>query len=341
MDLYHLSASVLIILPMLFAVGDGETFYAETGTCEHITTGEQRCALLPSDCEPSHVDGEKNVVGGERWYNAYRMKQRGVNPCTCETTPVGACFVGGAGLDGSGGIAALEFRCAPHPESCVSSRGETFGEFGDIPLEDGAECGCSVLGVLEEWDADDDYDEDDAVELPPAQSATLFGACYNDENDHFCAFSPSDCKGGDEGYSWMDPASVKDLLGYDCTCADTHIGGCVGGFMGFACAVTSEDCSWDSYYPPRSLKKTHGYSCRLCKPIENRMIKADAIDALTLEKSVAPGDASNAKTIAGTIGGAIGVFAGIAITLISVFVCKKRGGTASNQSDKQSNRVFT
>ena len=112
--------------------------------------------------------------------------------------------------------------------------------------------------------------------------------------------------------------------------------------MGFVCAVTSEDCSWGSYYPPRSLEKTHEYSCRLCKPIENRMIEADAIDALMLDASLlaaatAPGDTSDAEVIAGTIGGAVGALTGIAVTLASVLVCKKRRGTAAQESD----RVFT
>ena len=109
-------------------------------------------------------------------------------------------------------------------------------------------------------------------------------------------------------------------------------GGCVGGFMGFTCAVTTEDCDWDSYYPPLELKKSHGYSCRLCKPIAHQIIKEDMIDTLPFVDNT---DSSN--MIAGTVGGAFGMIFGIAMTLIAVLVCKKCQGKTMKSGEE---RVF-
>ena len=109
-------------------------------------------------------------------------------------------------------------------------------------------------------------------------------------------------------------------------------GGCVGGFMGFTCAVTTEDCDWDSYYPPLKLKKSHGYSCRLCKPIAHQIIKEDMIDTLLFVDNT---DSSN--MIAGTVGGAFGMIFGIAMTLIAVLVCRKCQGKTVKSGEE---RVF-
>lgn len=323
--LYAVGPSLISFSPAFADINDNAKHnFALIGACES-NSGDRRCALGPSDCKPSHIDGKKNVHG-EKWHSAYRMNQLGYAPCTCEETRVSACFLGEAGLDSTG--ANVHFRCAPHSESCLLSKGETFGLInGIVPLEDDAQCGCSVLGVLEEHSFEEGksasnqlQDSSGALEKPPpplSQAATLYGACYKAADDNFCAFSPSDCQGADEGYSWVDPTSVSDMLGYECTCADTHVGGCVGGFMGFTCAVTSADCIWDIYYPPKKLKESHGYDCRLCKPIKHHIIHEDAIDKLA--SPTEDGHVLSTKNILAF--GGIGMAIGIVVTLLGVFVC--------------------
>ena len=257
----HLCFALLVKAPgvLSFSVS-----YAKTGTCENIRTDEQRCALQASDCEPSHVEGEKNVEG-ERWYSAYRMEQRGFPQCSCGETTIGACL--GVGDIGVSGV-MLDFRCAPHPESCHLREGETFGMV-NFSLKDNAQCTCSGLS-----DANDSG----------SQSPTLYGACRHqkDAEKHFCAYSSSNCE---EGYDWIDPSSVSEMIGFSCTCENTRVGGCVGGFTEFICAVSQDDCDWDTYFPPATLKEKHGYDCRLCKPqIGSSITSNGGIEAITFKE---------------------------------------------------------
>ena len=131
--------SILFNLPLM-ASGRIITkkHYARTGICKNIVTGAKRCALTPSDCEPKHVNGVKNI-NGEKWFSAYGMNQMGHTPCICDTTQVGACFAGKAALDADG--ADLSFRCAATPKLCDLSQGETFDHVNDLPLENDAQCG--------------------------------------------------------------------------------------------------------------------------------------------------------------------------------------------------------
>eukprot|EP00581_Thalassiosira_minuscula_P000017 CAMPEP_0183746446 /NCGR_PEP_ID=MMETSP0737-20130205/66760_1 /TAXON_ID=385413 /ORGANISM="Thalassiosira miniscula, Strain CCMP1093" /LENGTH=388 /DNA_ID=CAMNT_0025982141 /DNA_START=272 /DNA_END=1439 /DNA_ORIENTATION=+ len=336
--------------------------YVKTGTCMNLATGARRCALTPSDCEPTHIGGEKNI-NGEKWFTAYRLAQQDdqsstLKSCTCETTRVNACFANNCSgsncdwtlsdVDG----ANLSFRCAANSESCALSKGEMFGHLDANTLANDAQCGCNVLGKLD--------DQELSGELSPrSQRATLYGACYKDSENAFCAYSPDAC--GDYGYTWLDSLSASVMLGYECTCADTHTGGCVGGFMGFNCAVSEHDCTWDTYYPPMTLAETFGYdvacanllakismlirstSCRQKKMsrlqpakatiAEDKSVNAkssepfgqdlhaDTIDKLSAEENVTPTTSKSYNAVFAS--GLVGLATGAALSLVIIFICRK------------------
>lgn len=261
---------------------------AKLGACEHAITGVVRCAMQASNCEPEYIDGVKNP-NGERWYSAYRMEQRGLESCSCETTEVGSCFKPGK-ADIAGGSGNVEFRCAPHSDSCHNQDGESFG-IANFAMSNDEKCGCSGFGDLS---------------LNELSWKTLYGACRSpsgSKDDYFCAYSPHDCEGE---YSWVEPNSVSGLFGRDCHCEDTHVGGCVGGFQGFLCAITEDDCAWDNFHHPMPLKKKWGHSCRLCKAGDDNVSPSvsfnDAIDRETQSKNLG-------------IGAILGIVAGSAVGL--------------------------
>jgi len=315
-------ALILYLIPMSFGGSTANiNHYVKTGTCMNLATGARRCALTPSDCEPTHIGGEKNI-NGEKWFTAYRLAQQDdqsstLKSCTCETTRVNACFANNCSgsncdwtlsdVDG----ANLSFRCAANSESCALSKGEMFGHLDANTLANDAQCGCNVLGKLD--------DQELSGELSPrSQRATLYGACYKDSENAFCAYSPDAC--GDYGYTWLDSLSASVMLGYECTCADTHTGGCVGGFMGFNCAVSEHDCTWDTYYPPMTLAETFGYRCRLCEPF-GQDLHADTIDKLSAEENVTPTTSKSYNAVFAS--GLVGLATGAALSLVIIFICRK------------------
>lgn len=217
--MYQHASTLILGLTIPTAFGGSASklnHYAKAGTCENVATGARRCALTPSDCEPTHIDGEKHI-NGEKWFSAYRLVQKDGQPCTCEKTRVNACFSNNCSGPNCGWTLAdvhdganTGFRCAANSASCALSKGEVFGQLEDDTLAEGAQCGCNALMKPGEQESSDKLSVGN-------QRATLYGACYKDSDNVFCAYSPDDC--GDDGYSWLDPLSASDILGYDCTCA--------------------------------------------------------------------------------------------------------------------------
>jgi hypothetical protein len=77
----------------------------------------------------------------------------------------------------------------------------------------------------------------------------------------------------------MEPSDAPD--DYNCHCGNVRTGGCVGGFMKFQCAATSDDCTHDQYFYPSELKEIHGYSCRLCDSEAAGVVTLDEIDGMS------------------------------------------------------------
>jgi len=246
--------------------------YAEMGVCENVETGIQRCAMQLSDCEPTHfIDGEKNEIG-EKWYSAYRQKQRGFAPCDCMQTSMGVCTKSLEISDADKGESSSNnnennelndrIQCAPHAQACQRSV-ESFGFLSTSSINS---CNCV-------------FNENNP------EKRTKYGACQDvissrNNKDHFCAYSPEDCEG--DNHVWIYPEDTLKILKMECFCEEVRIGGCIGGFSNFHCAITEDDCNWDKFYSPISLKEEHGMSCRLCRPSTNDVsnLETDEIDGL-------------------------------------------------------------
>lgn len=260
--------------------------YGEMGVCENVLTGRQRCAMQSSDCEPSHIDGQLTLIG-EKWYSAYQQKQRGFDPCTCKMTSIGTCL---GGL--SPGSTSANDRCSPQSNGFCHA-GESFLDARST--NDGnTSCKCDEIS---------------------------YGACQDrsSNRNHFCAFSPKDCEDG--MHVWIAPRDVAMVTGLVCTCENVRIGGCVGGFQGFNCAVTQDDCPWDQYFPPFSLKRVHGYTCNLCQGPQQQSTTKDELDELPQQELLPKrnlGMSTTGKAL-------ISVFFLIsAISLTSLFVYRRR-----------------
>lgn len=110
-------------------------------------------------------------------------------------------------------------------------------------------------------------------------AATKYGACQDLtwEDNHFCAYSHTDCE-SQYNHIWVEPNLVEEVTGLVCTCENVRVGGCRGVHEGFYCAVTVDDCGWDDYFPPISLKDKHGFSCNLCE--SSSYVTRDEIDEI-------------------------------------------------------------
>lgn len=238
--------NLLFLFPVMMAAtlvslvnGQSHVNLATTGSCVNADdTGLQRCAMQSKDCEPTHVDGDKNVYG-ERWYSFYRQSQRGSNVrCRCANTPIGAC-VQASSMDHSD--SGLTLTCAAHEALCAP--GETFFQANDN-IARLADCKCHRGGN--------------------SRQPTQYGACVDRKyGGYFCSYRFEDCP---DEYDFVEPSQVPD--DYRCHCGNVKIGGCVGGFMKFQCAASEDDCTHDSYFSPVALEKTHGYTCLLCDTVE-------------------------------------------------------------------------
>lgn len=183
-------------------------------------------------------------------------------------------------------------------------------------------CAPKELGYCNSVETFKASDEIDSCEC----DSTMYGACqdFNDESNHFCAYSYDDCE-AEYNHVWVEPRRVKEVTGLDCSCQNVRIGGCVGGFSSFHCAVTPEECVYDRYYPPLSLKIEHGESCYMCETstTNNREPNPDEIDTITQSK----------KTL--STGGKVGI--GVSVSLVTSFFIgagyifyKRRRRRASN-----------
>lgn len=225
--------------------------------------------MTPDDCEPSRNEG------GERWFSALRLKQKGVEeaPCTCRNTLVGACVtVGGKHMN---------YECAPRTSNveedyCHKTEGGKDPTYEILPTnEAGTNCYCDILQSI----------EDDSIRGSPS-ARTKYGACYDHnagedekENRFFCAYSSDYCTGN---HMWVHPNDVPTIRGDGeyCTCESTHTGGCVGGMHPFHCALSEQDCNWNTFVPPIRLKTDHNHACFLCEETFTVNPKQDEIDAL-------------------------------------------------------------
>ena len=246
-----------------FSHGVSVKHVAEMGVCENTETLERRCVIQASDCKPTHIDGQKNV-NGEKFVPLHMQRlQNQEMGCACDNTPVHVCLT-------PNHDDPLQFTktCVAHQALCDVENGSLLGVTSDGDSE--GSCTCKEIKK----------DNDTTTPTP-----TLYGACDNpqDPNDSFCAFSPNDCE---SPYVWVRPEDTVAVVGRTCTCENVRTGGCVGGFTGFICALTQDDCMNTRYFAPISLKKTHGESCRLCESSD--ALSSDAVDE-TKKESLSPG----------------------------------------------------
>jgi hypothetical protein len=134
-------------------------------------------------------------------------------------------------------IGSCNSRCSPQEHGyCDTTRNELFHEAMTITHNSGCRCDTAIYGACQD---------------------------LSSSMNHFCAYSPTDCE-EDHHHFWVEPSRTKAVTGLDCRCEQVRVGGCVGKVMGFACAISKDDCPWDVYYPPYSLKMRHGHTCNLC-----------------------------------------------------------------------------
>jgi len=298
---------------MSLSVESNQKHYASFGRCQNVNTGETRCAMTPEDCEPARNDD------GERWFNDLRLQQKGIDdgPCKCENTLMGACVsVGGK---------RMNYECAPRTKTVENDYCQPKdNEDGDsiIPTYEilptntaGTNCYCDALQSI----------EDDSIRKSPS-SLTKYGACYNGSvDDFFCAYSSDYCTGD---HTWVHPSDVPSIRsdgGY-CTCEQTHIGGCVGGMYSFHCALSSDDCHWNTFVLPIDLKVQHNHACMLCEKTITLDPQPDEIAAIDFDPSSAPG----LSLVAGiSIGAAVTV---VALALCGIVRYRVRKDKASNDN---------
>lgn len=235
-----------------------QVHYYKPGRCQNIKTEETRCALTPDDCEPArNVDGEK-------WVNAIQMEVEGMEACNCETTMIRACMSGGT---------SMTYNCAPgHEEDYCRANTNIPNElqFYDFIPTNAAQTTCFCDGMRSQNDV-------------LARIRTRYGACYvpaslqlNQKEQFFCAYSSDYCKGD---HIWVHPDDVLEILGEEeCHCENTRIGGCVGGFQDFHCAVTEFDCISNIFVPPIMLKSEYNHACLLCDETMTTQPKQDEIN---------------------------------------------------------------
>lgn len=155
-------------------------------------------------------------------------------------------------------------------------------------------------------------------------NTATYGACQDlsSSMNHFCALSPSDCE-EDHHHFWVEPSKTKSVTGLDCSCKQVRVGGCIGKIMGFTCALSKDDCPWDVYYPPYSLKRLHGHTCNLCV-VEGDDTSVPELDELD---SLGQNDVKLTKNrLSGTakIFIALTIILGIGGTAIGILFMKKR-----------------
>ena len=320
-----------------------------------------------SYCEPAYIDGQKNPRG-ERWVSGWNLKKRGLPSCSCDSTEIPSCLTASHRSDGG-----IDYRCAAHSDLCQLGEGETFG-FVDIPSSDGNQsCGCRAYGTLHTG-------EGSAARFDPSKM-TRYGACYlshsasklvgstlpadADPHQSFCAYSPSDCP---DYHTWIEPGSVNAVLGHDCGCQDTHVGGCVSGFTGIYCAVTQDDCQgpFGAFHKPFELKSKHNHSCKLCDRISmpssssSKSSSSKGFDSTSSIEDSRPASAAQESIIAAAYadeidatkgsmssGAVVAVVLGassglVLISLFAALICKKKNqkivSSLSQVNDEE--RVF-
>uniref|UniRef100_A0A7S2WIY2 EGF-like domain-containing protein n=1 Tax=Eucampia antarctica TaxID=49252 RepID=A0A7S2WIY2_9STRA len=289
---------MLLLLALLSLVGSYATtlnliqdtttqshFY-KPGVCQDLETKRNRCSLTSDDCIP------RSAKNGERWMNSAVMEQAGLPSCSCEKTEIKACF---KAINGGN---SKEYRCAPRKDDYCDQGDDNYGFVPTNAVN--SVCFCDDLRSMI-----------DAPEKP-----TLYGACVDpaDSKKFFCAFSPDYCE---LGHTWVDPLIVKILKGENyCTCENTRVGGCVGGFNGFHCAIAEDDCLSNNYINPLALKTKHNHACFLCNK-RTRLYKKDEIDNTSSQSN------SNTTVIVAlcTTIGAIGL---VAIVVYSQRVRQKK-----------------
>jgi len=265
--------------------------------------------MTPEDCEPARNED------GERWFNALRLEQKGIEgaPCTCQNTLMGACVsVGGK---------HMTYECSPRTKDVEEDYCRKT-ESGDDPTYEilptnsaGTNCYCDALQSI----------EDDSIRRS-ASSRTKYGACYipngvgdEKENQFFCAYSSEYCTGD---HVWVHPNDVPNIHGEGeyCTCDATHIGGCVGGMYPFHCALSKEDCNWNTFNLPISMKTDHNHACFLCEKVFTVHPKQDEIDTVAYR-----GSPKLATTVAVSVGIAVSVVALVLLGMTRSFVRKTKG----------------
>lgn len=165
-------------------------------------------------------------------------------------------------------------------------------------------------------------------------NTVTYGACQDltSSMDHFCALSPHDCE-GDHHHFWVEPGKAKAITGLDCRCEQVRVGGCVGKNMGFTCALSKDDCPWDVFYPPYSLKRLHGRTCNLCDSADHSLLQPDELDTIQQDpkRGLSRGNkvAIAFTVIFGIVGFSVGLF---------LWRRKRNGGVMGNIVSSNSSR---
>jgi uncharacterized membrane protein len=115
-------------------------------------------------------------------------------------------------------------------------------------------------------------------------------------------------------YVWVEPSDAKKVVGTECTCENTRIGGCVGGIENFICAVSVDDCPSEQYYSPIQLKKTFGKECNLCYSEDG--MGSDEISNLKID--------GKGLSVGGIIGIIFGVLAVLVFVVVFIVYAKRR-----------------
>jgi len=244
------------------------------GVCENQETLQLRCAMRPSDCNPTHINGQKNVQG-EKYLNVnQQLLQNKGSGCACEDTPTHLCLT-----PQKDDPSQFVKTCVSDIFACDVNNGSLLGASED------ADKHCTCAHVL-----DGEQGGDTAV------APTVYGACKStiNDDDYFCAFQPSDCE---TSYVWVLPQDTQEVVGTQCTCDKVRTGACVGGFVlpglsGTVCSVSAEAC-YDGrhsvFFAPISLKQKHGESCRLCNAMDTSVkVAPDAVDATERQNELWP-----------------------------------------------------
>lgn len=199
---------------------------------------------------------------GEVWLNSFEAEDQGFGTCTCDDDYNNNVF----------GYACYDMKnthaveCAANGDQCPEGWyhiGERFNSahnvddmcghgdaaFGDDTSSCGKRCTCNFQY----------QSRDTALTI----GSTTYGMCHDEAADtNYCAVHKDTCHGSETFYN---PHSAG-VSGFDCTCENVHVGGCMDGSSFSHCGVAQDSCKQGQMFlAPRALREANGdVDCRLC-----------------------------------------------------------------------------